>query len=202
MGTPRPSPPAPQSPTPPPPPPPPTTIIIATPAPPPPPPPTTIIITTPAPPPPPPATTVVTTPPPTGSSHALRRYIAILLLVVGGLAVAWIAIRERPHRDYDDIVIEYVGNPNGVYRARCIQVNSAPEGRVVEVQPGDSIIDATYEYLPDGLKLDADHDTVVYFDCQDYSVDPSPQGPATTATTVPATTTTQPAVTLPATTSG
>jgi hypothetical protein len=118
-----------------------------------------------------------------------------------GLGVAWIAIREKPHREYDDIVIEYVGNPNGVYRARCSQVKDAPEGHIVEMQPGDSIIDATYEYLPDGLKLDAGRDNVVYFDCHDYSVEPSPPGPATTATTVPATTTTQPAVTLPATTS-
>lgn len=74
------------------------------------------------------------------------------------------------------VYIRYVGNPAGVYDAYCFPVRSAPDGHIVTIDKLEkvNVIDATYEYLPDGLKVDDPRAVVRYYDCKDYDLHPAP----------------------------
>jgi hypothetical protein len=94
------------------------------------------------------------------------------------------------------VEVEYVGNPNGVYYATCDPVGQEPSGRIVEIHAGQTIIDATNEYLPDGLKIiEPDSTTVSFADCHDYTVEAARTAPEEAAATVD-TTLTAPETTL------
>ena len=130
--------------------------------------------------------------PPTAPPKPLTPLVLRLLTAAVAAAVLVIAVRScdngsEPARP-GSIDIEYVGNPNGVYRARCSPVSEAPDGHIVEIHPGDSIIDATYEYLPDGLKVEVPESTDVSYDCHDYTVEPALTEPETTPATAATTT--------------
>jgi hypothetical protein len=91
-------------------------------------------------------------------------------------------------RNDKSVYIRYVGNPAGVYDAYCFPVNDRPEGHIVEITKLEkvNIIDATYEFLPDGLKVDDPRAVVQYYDCKDFDLHPAP---TTTSTAPPATST-------------
>ena len=99
-------------------------------------------------------------------------------------------------RSDKSVYIRYVGNPAGVYDAYCFPVNDPPEGHIFEITKLQkvNVIDATYEFLPDGLKVDDPRAVVRYYDCKDFDLHPAP---ASTTSTVPAT---APASTEPAST--
>jgi hypothetical protein len=100
-------------------------------------------------------------------------------------------------RNDKSVYIRYVGNPAGVYDAYCFPVNDRPEGHIVEITKLEkvNIIDATYEFLPDGLKVDDPRAVVQFYDCKDFDLHPAP---TTTSTAPPATptSTTAPASTV------
>jgi len=101
-------------------------------------------------------------------------------------------------RSDKSVYIRYVGNPAGVYDAYCFPANDPPEGHIVEITKLEkvNVIDATYEFLPDGLKVEDPRAVVRYYDCQDFDLHPAP---ATTTSTVPGTapeSTTAPASTV------
>ncbi len=99
-------------------------------------------------------------------------------------------------RSDKSVYIRYVGNPAGVYDAYCFPVNDQPEGHIFEITKLQkvNVIDATYEFLPDGLKVDDPRVVVRYYDCKDFDLHPAP---ASTTSAVPAT---EPASTEPAST--
>lgn len=102
-------------------------------------------------------------------------------------------------RSDKSIYIRYVGNPAGVYDAYCFPVNDPPEGHIVEITKLEkvNVIDATYEFLPDGVKVDDPRAVVRYYDCKDFDLHPAP---STTTSAVP---TTAPAsTTVPTTVAG
>lgn len=101
-------------------------------------------------------------------------------------------------RSDKSVYIRYVGNPAGVYDAYCFPVNDPPDGHIFEITKLEkvNVIDATYEFLPDGLKVDDPRAVVRYYDCKDFDLHPAP---ASTTSTVPATppaSTTAPASTV------
>ena len=75
---------------------------------------------------------------------------------------------------HEDIYIRYVGNTAGVYDAFCTPVSEEPSGRIVEIDhPREVIvIDATYEYLPDGLKFTDSSSPITFADCHDFDLKP------------------------------
>ena len=89
-------------------------------------------------------------------------------------------------RSDKSVYIRYVGNPAGVYDAYCFPVNDPPDGHIFEITKLEkvNVIDATYEFLPDGLKVDDPRAVVRYYDCKDFDLHPAP---ASTTSTVPAT---------------
>ena len=74
------------------------------------------------------------------------------------------------------------GNAAGVYDAFCTSVTEEPSGRIVEIdRPRDVIvIDATYEYLPDGLKFTDSSSPITFADCHDYDLKPVEPAPIPT----------------------
>jgi hypothetical protein len=82
-----------------------------------------------------------------------------------------------------DIYVRYVGNSAGVYDGFCTAVSEEPPGRIVEIdRPRDVIvIDATYEYLPDGLKFTDSSSPIAFADCHDYDLKPVEPVPPPTA---------------------
>ena len=96
-------------------------------------------------------------------------------------------------RSDKSVYIRYVGNPAGVYDAYCFPVNDPPDGHIFEITKLEkvNVIDATYEFLPDGLKVDDPRAVVRYYDCKDFDLHPAP---ASTTSAVPAT---EPATTAP-----
>jgi hypothetical protein len=95
------------------------------------------------------------------------------------------------------VYIRYVGNPAGVYDAYCFPVRSAPDGHIVTIDKLEkvNVIDATYEYLPDGLKVDDPRAVVRYYDCKDYDLHPAPSTTTTSDTTPESTPETAPETT-------
>jgi hypothetical protein len=89
-------------------------------------------------------------------------------------------------RSDKSIYIRYLGNPAGVYDAYCFPVSDPPEGHIFEITKVEkvNVIDATYEFLPDGLKVDDPRAVVRYYDCKDFDLHPAP---ATTTSAVPTT---------------
>ena len=81
-----------------------------------------------------------------------------------------------------DIYLKYVGNSAGVYDAFCTSVTEEPSGHILEIdRPRDVIvIDATYEYLPDGLKFTDSSSPISYADCHDYDLKPVEPAPIPT----------------------
>ena len=118
------------------------------------------------------------------------RSTAAAAAVAGVLATASLAACSGSGspftRSDKSVYIRYVGNPAGVYDAYCFPVNDRPEGHVVEITKLEkvNIIDATYEFLPDGLKVDDPRAVVQYYDCKDFDLHPAP---TTTTSTVPPT---------------
>ena len=100
-------------------------------------------------------------------------------------------------RSDHSVYIRYVGNPAGVYDAYCFPVKDPPEGHIFEISKLEkvNVIDATYEFLPDGLKVDDPRAVVRYYDCKDFDLHPAPE---TTTSAVP--TTAPEATTAPAST--
>ena len=99
--------------------------------------------------------------------------------------------------DDGGIFIRYIGSPAGVYEAYCFPAKDAPPGRIVEIDEVKKVnlIDATYEYLPDGLKiLHPDLAAYPYADCGQYVVKPAYPASVPT-TTVPASTSVPPSST-------
>ena len=100
------------------------------------------------------------------------------------------------------IYIEYIGSPAGVYDAFCDPVDEEPLGRIVELATAEekNIIDATYHFLPDGLRILDPGSPFQYADCREYDLQPAAPPPTTTAptTTAPATTTVPPSTAAPA----
>jgi hypothetical protein len=93
----------------------------------------------------------------------------------------------RLAEDDGSIYIRYVGSPAGVYDAFCDPVSEAPAGRLVQLETikDVNIIDATYEYLPDGLELPNSTSENKFADCHDFDLKPVVTTPATTEETVP-----------------
>jgi hypothetical protein len=111
-------------------------------------------------------------------------FLVIGAIVIAVLLLAWHALREHVDADAPGTIeIDYVGNPNGVYHARCSRVSTAPPGHIVELDAGDTIIDATSEYLPDGLEVHGPGSKTTAYDCHDFLVDAVPGPPPTTPPT-------------------
>ena len=134
------------------------------------------------------------------STAARRGSTAAAAAVAGVLAAVSVAACSGSGspftRSDKSVYIRYVGNPAGVYDAYCFPVNDPPEGHIFEITKLQkvNVIDATYEFLPDGLKVDDPRAVVRYYDCKDFDLHPAP---ASTTSTVPAT---APASTEPAST--
>ena len=125
--------------------------------------------------------------------------LALGLLAAGTLLTACGVITGSSEGD-GAIYIEYVGNPSGVYDAVCDPVSEPPPGRIVELETlrEVNVIDATYEYLPDGLEILDSTAPERFADCRDYDVTPVVSAPAATdatGTSVDETTTTLAATT-------
>ena len=119
--------------------------------------------------------------------------VGVVLLVS---TAACDAVTGSPPGDDGGIYIRYIGSEAGVYDAYCFPVNDPPEGHIFEITKLEkvNVIDATYEFLPDGLKVDDPRAVVRYYDGKDFDLHPAP---ASTTTAVPAT---EPASTAPAST--
>ena len=134
------------------------------------------------------------------STAARRGSTATAAAVAGVLAAVSVAACSGSGspftRSDKSVYIRYVGNPAGVYDAYCFPVNDPPDGHIFEITKLEkvNVIDATYEFLPDGLKVDDPRAVVRYYDCKDFDLHPAP---ASTTTAVPAT---EPASTAPAST--
>jgi hypothetical protein len=118
-----------------------------------------------------------------------RRANALAAVAALGVVVAACNRSGSPFTRSDgSIYIRYVGNPSGVYDAYCFPVQQAPDGHIYEITKLErvNLIDATYEFLPDGLKVDDPRSVVHYYDCKDYDLHPAP--PTTTVPTTPPTT--------------
>ena len=133
-------------------------------------------------------------------STVARRGSTAAATVAGVLAAASLAACSGSGspftRSDKSVYIRYVGNPAGVYDAYCFPVNDPPDGHIFEITKLEkvNVIDATYEFLPDGLKVDDPRAVVHYYDCKDFDLHPAP---ASTTSAVPAT---EPATTAPAST--
>ena len=133
----------------------------------------------------------MTVPPPARWTVARTGSAAAAAAVAGVLAAASLAACSGSGspftRSDKSVYIRYVGNPAGVYDAYCFPVNDPPEGHIFEITKLEkvNVIDATYEFLPDGLKVEDPRAVVRYYDCQDFDLHPAP--PTTTTSTVPAT---------------
>jgi hypothetical protein len=101
-------------------------------------------------------------------------------------------------RSDGSVYIRYVGNVAGVYDAYCFPVRSAPDGHIVTIDKLEkvNVIDATYEYLPDGLKVDDPRAVVRYYDCKDYDLHPAPPTTTPSDTTPESTPETEPPTTV------
>lgn len=110
------------------------------------------------------------------------------------------AVTGSPPGDDGGIYIRYIGSEAGVYDAYCFPVEQEPDGRIVEIERIEdvNIIDATYDYLPDGLKILDPVSPVRYADCRDFDVRPAPP-PTTTSSTTTLPPATAPPATVPAT---
>ena len=77
------------------------------------------------------------------------------------------------------IYIEYIGSPAGVYDAFCYPVDEEPLGRIVELATAEekNIIDATYYFLPDGLRILDPGSPFQYADCREYDFQPAAPRP-------------------------
>jgi hypothetical protein len=124
---------------------------------------------------------------------------ALLVLVVG-LTAGCDAVTGAGAADDGGIYVRYIGSEAGVYDTFCFPVQQEPEGRIVEIDRIEdvNIIDATYEYLPDGLKILDPVSPVRFADCRDYDLDPAPP-PTTTSSTTTLPPATVPPATIPAT---
>jgi hypothetical protein len=102
--------------------------------------------------------------------------------------------------DDGGIYVRYIGSEAGVYDTYCFPVREEPEGRIVEIERIEdvNIIDATYEYLPDGLKILDPVSPVRFADCREYDLRPAPP-PTTTSSTTTLPPATVPPATVPAT---
>ncbi len=110
------------------------------------------------------------------------------------------AVTGSPPGDDGGIYIRYIGSEAGVYDAYCFPVEEEPDGRIVEIDRIEdvNIIDATYDYLPDGLKILDPVSPVRYADCRDFDLRPAPP-PTTTSSTTTLPPATAPPATVPAT---
>jgi hypothetical protein len=122
-------------------------------------------------------------------------------VVLLACAVGCDAVTGADPADDGGIHVRYVGSEAGVYDAYCFPVREEPDGRVVEIEriEDENIIDATYEYLPDGLKILDPVSPVRFADCREYDlVEPAPP-PTTAPSTTTLAPTTVPPATVPAT---
>jgi hypothetical protein len=126
-----------------------------------------------------------------------RRAIVVVLLSSVG---ACDAVTGSPPDDDGGIYVRYIGSESGVYDTYCFPVREEPEGRIVEIERIEdvNIIDATYEYLPDGLKILDPVSPVRFADCREYDLRPAPP-PTTTSSTTTLPPPTVPPATVPAT---
>ena len=110
------------------------------------------------------------------------------------------AVTGSQPEDDGGIYVRYIGSEAGVYDTYCFPVREEPEGRIVEIERIEdiNIIDATYEYLPDGLKILDPVSPVRFADCRDYDLRPAPP-PTTTSSTTTLPPPTSPPATVPAT---
>jgi hypothetical protein len=110
---------------------------------------------------------------------ARRRRDAAVLVGAGFVAVVVASCSgsgSSATRSDGLVYIRYVGNRAGVYDAWCAPVHNAPEGHIVTIKRLErtNFIDATYEFLPDGLKVDDPRAIARYYDCKDFNLYPAP----------------------------
>jgi hypothetical protein len=129
--------------------------------------------------------------------RATARRLAAVVLAAGVLAFGAAACGDGGPEVPESI--QYVGNPDAIYYADCRRVDDPPAGHIVEIESGQSVIDATNDYLPDGLKVtDSDTGRVRYADCSNYSVVPRLPEMSTIATRAAAEETTTTTTAAPA----
>jgi hypothetical protein len=111
---------------------------------------------------------------------------SLVTLAAAALVVSCGVVAGQSDKE-DSIHIKYVGSPAGVYDAVCDPVTEAPPGRIVELEAvaDENIIDATYEYLPDGLQIVDSTAAPRFADCRDYRLEPAATVPTSTDATVP-----------------
>jgi hypothetical protein len=123
----------------------------------------------------------------TRGPRSLAAAVLVAAVPAGVLLAACNGSGSPATRSDGSVYIRYVGNPAGVYDAYCFPVRSAPDGRIVTIDKLEkvNVIDATYEYLPDGLKVDDPRAVVRYYDCRDYDLHPAPSTTTPSGDTTP-----------------